>query len=123
MAKGKVGKGRERGGRERLTQRVWNGSQSWNYEAMWQLRADRVRVRLRRNYMDEQSHLEVDVFSEDARAWNRIVWRPMTPEVECYGVSYVAKDVGAADFLTDEAALLDEAELVLFGKTPVAAAG
>jgi len=98
---------------KRLRQRVWEGEQSWHYEALWQLtNGDRVLVNIKRNAYDSQSHAHAQLFSPTARRWNTVVSLPITL-LHCRELNYVTKNVRPSVFERDEKTLLDEVMVVL----------
>ena len=54
-----------------ISERIWNASQSWNYEHIATVDGHKVRVRIRRNFYDTQSYAEVQVFSV-TEGWKQI---------------------------------------------------
>jgi hypothetical protein len=98
---------------KRLTQKVWNASQSWYYEALWEVVDRKIRVDIRRNAFDHQSGARAQIFDPDQVRWNVIATIPQ-PQMSCLHLSYAQRNPATPeDFEQDEQRLLDEVKLIL----------
>jgi hypothetical protein len=91
--------------------RLWKSSQAWHYQSVWKVGPWVVRVDILRDAYDAQSHLRVEMLT--TLGWKELVSKPMTKDgADCYSVSYAAEAKGS-HFVDDEAALVDEANIIL----------
>lgn len=101
-----------------LDAKLWNASQSWSTECLYDLGGKRVRTTIRRNAYDEQSHINAYLWSPDESRWNLAVSIPfaLAPK-RLKSLSYVsrAESVSLEDFAEAEQQLLRQCELVLLG--------
>jgi len=88
-----------------ISTRCWNMNQSWYYESIYK-KKHKLRVKIRRNAYDNQSF--ANVFRWDGNQWQLVCGKSIM-ECKCQTISYVNKDVTAADFKQDEEELLREA--------------
>ena len=93
--------------------RVWNAGQSWHYQGVWLVCGRKVRIDIRRNAYDMQSHLRAEVFDPVANNWNELCSQPIEVAA-CKAISYVDKQEKVMlPFRLDAKALLDEAAVIL----------
>lgn len=111
-----------------LSERIWNGEQSWHLESLHQVNGNKVQVHIRRNAYDDQSYAEIKVWSDALNTWETVQRLPgdaglavcrTTPHysgVPVHRISYTRQELDAdqlALFEEDRVALLDYAALVL----------
>lgn len=101
--------------RKKLDERLWNAQQSWSYEAIYELTSGRdvhkIRIYIKRNAYDAQSHLKVERW--DGSEWKQMRYFAMTAEWFTFKVSYVDQRPDWASFRADTEELLDQAVLLL----------
>jgi len=103
---------------EKLHDIYFNTDQSWQYQALWQLGEDRLRILIRRNAYDHQSYARVEVFSFALRKWEPLADLPYAKMsvTKAGRISYVntsLTDNQKAYFLQDERELIRLAKLTL----------
>jgi hypothetical protein len=96
-----------------LPARIWRGGQSWNLQSVWRIGPTVARVTIERDAYDNQSRLVVEAFDRGGVRWNVIVSVPMTKERATFGLSYASREEPRAELVTEEGALLDEANAIL----------
>lgn len=69
-----------------LAERVWKSQQSWFYSAAVSYGSRRLNVYIERNAYDFQSEVIVSMWTDIG--WKRLIFRPMTEDMHCHGVSY-----------------------------------
>lgn len=98
------------------------GQQSWDFEQMFALCGETLRVRIRRDAYVHQSHAKVDIFDPAGRVWNELARIPAALAAVCqpanpglHRVSYVhaAERLDRSAFHEDAAALLAQAATIL----------
>lgn len=87
-----------------------NVNQSWEYNSVWMIGKHKVRVEIRRNAYDNQSHRTIYLF--DGQKWNYL-WHLPFATAHCKHISYVIKNIDSLAFMQDENELLLEAEKIL----------
>ena len=97
---------------KRLHQDVYRGSQSWCYKAVWEYGEERLKVDIKRDAYDCQSHARAYVWSRSKQEWSPISDIHIS-QSEFKSISYVSDNVTAANFERDEEALLDRALTVI----------
>lgn len=98
---------------QRHTEKLWHENQSWHYEALYRFRDYRLKVDIRRNAYDFQSHLRVKIFDPESLKWNVLVSDAMTPDQETHKVFFDGKSADIRPFRRDTEKMLEEARLVL----------
>jgi hypothetical protein len=76
------------------------------YEALWKIGDRRVRIGIRVDSYDMQSHARAEIFDPGANAWNVVATIPY-PQMASKGKAY-GQVMPTAEFERDEAALLAE---------------
>lgn len=90
-----------------VSEQCWNENQSWNYTLTTKTDdGHKVRVRIRRNAHDFQSHAIAEYWN--GSAWAEVQSRPITA-LRCAAVSYVTRGVTAGQFRADANDLIDAA--------------
>jgi len=94
---------------EIISSQFFNQSQSWNYETIVRSAALKLRVHIRRNAYDDQSHIRGFVLDPVALKWNTLVDRPIGSGA-CSDVSYTSVESKAdrPAFERDAAGVLAE---------------
>ena len=95
------------------SERLWTANQSWHYEVLILYGKFRMKVDIKRNAYDFQSHLRIKIFNAEQLQWNMLLSRAMTDEWRSSGISYVNKSPDIELCRTDARKLLEEALLVL----------
>ena len=91
---------------ETISERIWNGSQSWNYERIEKRPGITYKISIRRNAYDDQSYLSGYLF--DGQKWHLIVAAPMIEDYISHAISYVDKeDDDLREALTKDAATIE----------------
>lgn|SRR3990167_1663496 len=101
-----------------LHSRWYLANQSWFYEAVWAVQNRVVRVNVRRNVYDSQSHEHLFLFDGDK--WNLLMARPLNG-VRFKPVSYVHETLTPVQkslFTATEAELIAEAVDILMEHPP-----
>jgi len=93
-----------------ISERCWCANQSWNYEHLFTVEGNSLRVSIRRNAYDAQSYARVARF--DGSKWQPVASRSIG-ECSCRGISYVSTDVECQSFLADATTLEEEAIAIL----------
>lgn len=91
---------------------TYSGDQSWYFREIFTQNEHKVRVSIRVNSYDFQSHARVEVWH--GMAWSVIHSIPHANMVSNKKVSYVQKNVGVTPFMDDRNVLVDMAEKILF---------
>lgn len=96
-----------------LPAKTWSEQQNgrWCFDALWDIGGRRVKVSIRIDSYDMQSHAHAEIFDPSANRWNRVADIPY-PKMASLGKAY-AKVVPSAQFALDEATLLDEVRALL----------
>lgn len=96
-----------------LPAKIWSERQNgrWCYEALWDLDGRRVKVSIRVDSYDMQSHARAEIFDPSANHWNPVASIPY-PQMASLGKAY-AKEAPAAEFDRDEKTLLTEVRSLL----------
>ena len=91
-----------------LTQRIWQGRQSWKLQASVKMYGEIVRVNIKRDAHDFQSWAKVEKWT-DERGWQEFVSIPIA-QTPVHGISYVSDEgevlepiVATRDLLVAEA--------------------
>ena len=105
-----------------LSERTWQASQSWYYEAIWEMTAGdtttKLRIDIRRNAYDEQSHAYVWAWHPQDLKWNHLRSIPVEA-LACLPITYVTerdrfeKEEMIEMFRSDRTTLLQDAAEVL----------
>lgn len=104
-----------------IVERCWLDDQSWYYELMLRYvdprytrtserGTGRLRVSIRRNAFDMQSHAKVQKW--DGKQWQDVCARHIS-ECKCKDVSYVQKKMAPEAFHVDATTLLNDAFLIV----------
>lgn len=102
---------------KRISSEFYNAEQSWFFEALWDFKGEKLRVIIRRNAVDFQSYLIVEIYEPTQRVWNKLTSKPIE-SAHCKCVSYVETKEQMAQryglvFEKDEEELLKKAALIL----------
>jgi len=93
-----------------IQKNLYNQNQSWNYlEIIEDTHGNRLRISVRRNAYEEQSHAKVERW--DGNQWQFVTSIPIT-ECACYDISYVTKDPDQTLFEQDAVMLRLYAEAI-----------
>jgi hypothetical protein len=96
----------------RLHQDVYRGRQSWHYTALWQYGEQCLKLDIKCDFYDFQSHLRAFVWSRPKMEWSPIAEIPIS-QAECREISPATDHINASDFEQDEQVLLDRALMVI----------
>jgi nicotinamide riboside kinase len=102
----------------RTSEAAFKGTQSWEYEALFNLEAYRLRVVIDRDAYDFQTSAQISVLDRNLNAWNPLTFLP-TSEMTSMAISYVTepdkfhKENLIDHFRYDAARLVDKAVLIL----------
>jgi hypothetical protein len=92
-----------------IRKRLWQDKQSWNYEAIYELNGNKVRVNIKRDAFDFQSYARAHVL--DCKQWRPITRIPY-PHMHTKA-SYVSDTVTEENFTQDEKELIEEVSTLL----------
>jgi hypothetical protein len=103
------------GARNRVSERFWGEVRSIDYESLWKIGGDTLRVSIRRHTEDPQSYAVVDIYDTVGRRWNKLAFVPYehmrTMMARPLRRSRTVQEEGL--FREDERALLRLADLIL----------
>jgi hypothetical protein len=102
-----------------ISERFYNLNQSWYYERIVEIKGVKLKVHIRRNAYDNQSHLNGLVFDPAAMKWNKIVHRPIEG-AKCESASYVqdlkhhtpSLQVDKSLFIADADSIIEELKAI-----------
>lgn len=96
----------------RLQQDVYRGRQSWHYTALWQYGEQCLKLDIKCDSYDFQSHLKTFVWSRPKMEWSPVAEIPISL-AECRQISPATDHINASDFEQDEQLLLERALMVI----------
>jgi hypothetical protein len=99
----------------RLNHDVYRGRQSWHFTAVWQYGNECLKVDIKRDFYDFQSHVRAFVWSRPKMDSSPIAEIHIS-QAECRRISTASGSISTADFERDEEMLLERA---LMGVRPV----
>jgi len=92
-----------------ISKSVFNADQSWFYNEILSLEGKKLRIEVRRNAYEMQSHAKVELWG--GTEWNQLYWLPGC-QVKMKR-SYVEKGITEADFADDRKELLRVAKALV----------
>lgn len=97
---------------KRLSQDIFHGNQSWDYQALWimgdnESSALKLRIRIKRDAYDNQSYRLIEVFDHGNSKWNEL-WTLPFETANCKPINYAIE----RERLNTELFELDEEELL-----------
>lgn len=96
---------------KKLTSRAWKGPQTIEYESTWITDDEfRLRVQIKRDFYDFQSHLRCQIWSPSQGQWNEISTLPL--DHSKIKKSRSCTEVALGLFLADERQLIADALLI-----------
>ena len=90
-----------------ISERFWKGRQSWNYQRVVRAGDKRLRITIKRDAYDFQSHLYGDAYDSVHMKWHRLVARPLDGAT-CADTSYVDRNPNIQPFREDAEDVLVE---------------
>lgn len=96
------------------TANTFQGRQSWNYREIFKQGDHKIRVDIKIDSYDFQSHARAEVWNEKELKWNVVHHIPYSNIVACKKVSYVQRTCDVLSFKADRDLLVKMAEQVLF---------
>ena len=93
--------------------KTWSESQNgrWGFESLWEFAGRRIKINIRVDSYEMQSHAYAEIFDPGDNKWNRVAAIPY-PQMASLKSAY-AKVVPAAKFALDEQTLLSEVQSLL----------
>jgi hypothetical protein len=101
--------------RNKVSERFWGEIGSLEFDSLWKIGGDTLRVSIRRHLDDHRSHAVVDIYDTVGRRWNKLAFLPYeqmrSMMVRPRRRTRTIQDEGF--FREDERALLELAALIL----------